>query len=644
MNRRPASRISIVLLLVLALCFTLFGVWFSHRERAAREDAFDASPTASQDPNEPDAPPLDAPVAGTHTETRTASGDTETGTATVRPEPGGKYHVHGRVLDLLGRPVADAAITANIPDPSDALVLARTDEQGAYAFDTNQLEGVLAASTSELRALRTHVWHSQADVEGLIVVAPCADLHGLIVDEEQGGVKNARVAVDLPENALSRIPQDLSQSGTADDWSVLADAAGRFEFRRAYTALGARIRVSAPGFLTAWEEVPSDIRRPLTITLARDPNAGTTRITGVVVRADGSATSAAIVVFADSRVACDAEGRFSIPVIKERAGDDWPLAAFEPGSQGVSIPKFGQVVRQSAGEIPAQRLVLGGPALSIRGHVLDDRGEPLAGCTVALLDPVVASDVTSPPTTVEELASNNPGVRRTDADGSFELGGLSERDYRLQVVDDQRLGRIETDPIRAGANDVVVRYPADAMVHELRGRVVGRDGTPLEGVQVNVMVVTSRIGTHRSAKGFEPKISGPDGSFRFTDVPRRNAELQLSASTIANKNIPLDGLDLSSSVDVVADRYCPVRFAGLDDATTPQWVGAVDAQGHELMVFRDSGNRRSGSNRMQLGDDSAQVYLVSEAVTEFVRYSPYDAAVARQPTQLVPNEVRIVRW
>jgi hypothetical protein len=385
--------------------------------------------------------------------------------------------------------------------------------------------------------------------------------------------------------------------------------------------------------------MPRDPSTPEHFVLKRDPNSKERLVTGVVIRANGMPAAGASVQFGDQRGVCDDRGGFVVRV-PEWLQDPCPLVATEPGSQAAIVPDFGRVVRLAPGTPPSQRLLLGPPALSIRGRVFDDGGQPLPNCSVALLDPVVANIRTSPPTTAEDLVAGTHGPVTTSADGEFELGGLFEREYRLQIVDAERLGRLETDPIRAGAEGVAVRFPADTMVPEISGRVFDHAGTPL----VDIMVVTSRVGTRSSSHGRTQVKTRKDGYFRILDVPRHAAELSIRHTDLVPKRIAVEDLSPWHDVRITADRYCSVRFEGLPGASEKHWIAAHDADGRELPVYVVSGRNRSGTNRVQTDINPAQVYSVSEAAVEFVHYFPYDTVIARRALHLVPDEVTVVKW
>ena len=65
--------------------------------------------------------------------------------------------------------------------------------------------------------------------------------------------------------------------------------------------------------------------------------------------------------------------------------------------------------------------------------------------------------------------------------GAFAIGGLVDRNYRLRFVNKNTLEIHVSEPIAAGTDDARIILPASALHDELRGRVVTRDGEPVEG-------------------------------------------------------------------------------------------------------------------------------------------------------------------
>src|SRR5690349_20182693 len=116
------SRRSILVLLVVAALFTGLGLWFAQREKAAEEEALAPTPYSETGA---DATVLTVPNDSSQ-ERANVPANTEpiVATATKPPASDAPVMVRGRVLDPVGAPVADTAISQEGFDPTDELVLA----------------------------------------------------------------------------------------------------------------------------------------------------------------------------------------------------------------------------------------------------------------------------------------------------------------------------------------------------------------------------------------------------------------------------------------------------------------------------------------------------------------------------------------
>ena len=138
-------------------------------------------------------------------------------------------------------------------------------------------------------------------------------------------------------------------------------------------------------------------------------------------------------------------------------------------------------------------LVLGGPALTIRGHLTRADGSAVTRGWVWAANPLAVGTEACPvhvENIIDDLMHTYWYRASTADDGSFELGALMDRDYVLRAMDrdDRRMVMVESEPIGAGATDVVLTLPTDRPYPALRGRVETRYGEPLEGVDVTVVL------------------------------------------------------------------------------------------------------------------------------------------------------------
>jgi hypothetical protein len=368
-------------------------------------------------------------------------------------------------------------------------------------------------------------------------------------------------------------------------------------------------------------------------------------LTGVVVRAQGQPATAAEVRLGDARTNTDANGAFKL-VLPKRVPKGWSLVATERGSQGTSIEDFARVVSESQGDPDPVRLVLGPPPLSIKGRVLDLERKPLANWTVRLADATAIEHDVAAGMTIESLTAHSGRAdeeEQTNAEGWFEIGGLFDRTYVVSAYDRETLLRIDSAPIRAGTRDAELILPADAFVEHVTGRLTARDGSPVAGAQVSLLLLIAREGGSTSWAGGRSATSGPDGKFEFAKMPRRNVEFSIDGEGVMPTMIPLEGVDLSQPVRVEVLRRCHFRLEGLSPSKEQRWLSVAGSDGEDDLIWTIDSRGRSGSTRQMLTSDQTRVYSVGEDAVELRVGNAVDLLGTR-PLRLVPGEVTVVKW
>jgi carboxypeptidase family protein/AhpC/TSA family protein len=159
--------------------------------------------------------------------------------------------------------------------------------------------------------------------------------------------------------------------------------------------------------------------------------------------------------------------------------------------------------------------------VKLTGEVTDEAGEPVAGATVEAYG--IEHGSSRAGLVAERMASQETG-----ADGAFSLEFQTAPDARITGIlvarkEGLALSWHNWQAVRREAPpfSLVLGEPAT-----LTGRVVDPDGRPIAGAEVRAMLMIEdrSSGTPRmafGAKGLEAWLAttGPDGAFRFTDVP-----------------------------------------------------------------------------------------------------------------------------
>lgn len=421
--------------------------------------------------------------------------------------------VEGQVLAESGTPVSGAQVRFSTLEAIQYERTVRTDARGRYRLDC-ALPGAFRLTVGAEGLLEREVFarEEQALAPGETrrldwTLAASSLLAGEVVDGEGRGIAEARVDVHRER------PKD--EPGLPLLWTVLSDTAGRFHVDGLAPGLY-EVEVTGPGGVGSHEGQ------------ARAPDAGLRFVLDVGGPLDGAIIGT--VVDEEERPLEDVYVSASGPQGQEFAARTtgagqfrlskllagrWRLTAFHSGGYyDAQIRSIAEV--ELRGPEPAVVRLRLGAGLSVAGRVVDERGRPLEGARVVA---------------TRESPGEEQGVRAdmamTDAEGRFTLryleqGGFllkadpPERELREVRASDELEGAVRspgarrtlrstTRLVRAGDTDVrMVLSP----MHEVRGRVVLADGTPVPRFTVNSRPFADAQGRFSVARA-------PPGRFGF---------------------------------------------------------------------------------------------------------------------------------
>ena len=140
-----------------------------------------------------------------------------------------------------------------------------------------------------------------------------------------------------------------------------------------------------------------------------------------------------------------------------------------PSKLVAAYPGAAPVVRERVSKDTPMPLLLefSARAMSISGRVVDPNGAPVPGMLVTLVDPTRGgADASLERLSAPPVELPHGALSRCGADGSFAIGGLVDRRYRLRAYDPETLVSVESEEIAAGTTGVVMTVDADS----LRGR------------------------------------------------------------------------------------------------------------------------------------------------------------------------------
>lgn len=577
--------------------------------------------------------------------------------------------VDGEVLDLEGRPVAGALVRLRPESGGEGPFEATTDAQGRFGFErrvAGRLEveapGLIAVHTSTVTARPRSSWPER------ILVAPRGAFAGVVVDPDGRPVPSAEIELTLADDALGvvdvggrtlSVPLPLARMRT--------DELGAFAFEPAPFLVGAVLRARRAGLEPAVSELHQPVRLDLRLALGRlDPELRV--LHGLVLDRDGGPVEGAFVSLGGVAAACsEADGRFVL------AAEAWEtrgvLRAAAPGR----LPAVRDLAQEDelvgADASRPLELRLGGPALAIRGRVVDGDGRPVPDVDVWTVDVRHFGQVvveaygrrSSRVAAVEDVLGD--GLDRldrlvaapTDSEGLFELSGLLDGEYALFAVSTRTLAGAGPIAARGGDADVVIEIDGQAP-RRVAGRVVSSTGEPLEGVTVKV----GRYFDVRTApRPDEPWGTGPlqrgrpqwyplfgqtdaDGRFAFEDVrvDRPTVFLLGGALTLGEQHDYGPDDDLERLEIVVAATTCSFRVELVDPGEADQ-VGLLDADGRLRPIFVWADRTRFAVPLVRLVEGRSGSLEAPSGRYELLLYRG-GSPVRRSPVTLAPAEEELV--
>ena len=520
---------------------------------------------------------------------------------------------------------------------------------GRFALASAEASAVLETRDPRWVAVRTGVWHRDATLEPLLVLAPRIELSGLVVDEWGRAVSGARVSLVLPAALEARVGQVLDAT-RLEHWESESDASGRFQLAGAPALSGAQLSCVHAEYAARTQPAPLAERRDLWLELRRAEDAVERPLRGRVLRAGGEPASDALVFAGRAVATTDAGGAFMIDLA--RAGDCDELVAAEPGLLPARYA-LGEGERPDYVELRLQSA-----CASLRGRVVDEDGRPRAGARVWVADPELLGYVGSVPVQLEAwlaggalpaealesldrsvsvgadgvYGSASPALApdavlswvESDADGRFELSGLSGRAVRLAVLGPGLDWGALLEDVRPGPNELLV-VTRDSDVHaRLRARLVDESGAGLAGVRV-----TPWIGAFHHTQVWEDASvdvlrfflrasvsTDADGWFELENAPRRELQLHLISDAILPSYIEVEQLEVAEGATIEVERRAHVRVLLEGEWAEADAVRLLDAEGRALTLYGLHVDGYSNLNTLPIDAGRSGVFSVSPAAVE----------------------------
>ena len=556
-NRKQAGIAFVLVVLALVVVFVLRA-----RELATPVGPAEGATASDSAPSDTETPAIQASERAV----------VDAGQALIAPATG--TPILGRVIDLAGAPIGGVTIEQRINTRRAPVAVSGDD--GSFETRIERFEGALTTSDGPWECVAPcKLDRGRAKESHVLVVARAIAVRGRVVDERGRGVCEAAIGVRVTVDVKQTLPASFS---TAPDilGAATSDATGHFELPRIASVPGSRLLASRDPLEAVGQLLTLD-DQPLLIVLGNPEDGRLIEI--LVVDVAQQPIEGATIEFGrhHGKTALDGVCRF---VLYERdsrpeEGAVAALTVCEVGYQPARIENFGSLAFDGKRAPITRSIVLVAPELSISGRIVDARGNPCRVVSVRVAAPAGAPHERS------TCADGYEGVRGVD---TFELRGLRHGEYVLECTVQQPLASFLSEPIRAGASDVVVRMPSDLLAPRVVGRVYSLAGSVVPNAKVGVLireVTNAEIpDPEQYFKHVLEQVScDAGGVFELIDLPRSGAQLVVWHPSFAPTVLNLGDLDLTRELNVVVRGRSKLCVVGLPPKLTQLRVRLVDAAG-----------------------------------------------------------------
>lgn len=600
----------------------LAGAWFFASTSSDRATPVGADPAAGD--STAGAGTLDEPHSETTRLAAERAASRRESTSTARPGPTrqatGLAPTRVVVFDVEGHGVAGVELASNREAQS-------TDAGGRCEFDGDP--GVVRPRSPWMVLAAS----PDGGRERALIVARGVALQGRVESGDGSALAGAKLEIRMFTPLPTRVLPEVA-------WHVAAlprttsERDGQFRIE-APAIGGALLTADAPNCVQAAIAVPNGPRQDLVLRLAPPDETGRA-VNGFVTHRDGSPAPAAIVRAGPRWASVGPDGSFRIRIPPPNEGGLVALIATEIGHQ--------TALARDPGQNPV-RLVLGGPPLSIRGRVVDEHGAPKAGWRVELIDGEPYDRRLFPAESSESAAAPRPSTFRTEANGAFELNGLSDRNYSIQAWSETELIKVVAEMIPAGRDDLVMVVRDDATIAKLEGRVVSRDGTGVARAHVRVKLLLLRAAGMAWMEPSPTAITDVEGRFVLANVPAQFSLLDVGGDDVMATSRELTGIDLSHPLVVEVARRCSFQFAPTADQNVPDGFEVRDGDDRALPVqlWREPGTSAS-RDHWGVKDVAVGRLSVSEDARAIVFFNAANEELARRSVRLLAGQNTVVGW
>jgi len=365
-------------------------------------------------------------------------------------------------------------------------------------------------------------------------------------------------------------------------------------------------------------------------------------IEGLVLDSDGRPVAGAAVYYGGLTTSSRADGTFTIDTNRGNLWADALVA--EHAELGVAaVADVEERWKHETGMNPHETLRLARATSTLRGRVVDARGEPVAGRSVRVVDPCVSAH--DGRLRIHEEKAFRVGAV-SDANGAFELKELLPRAHRLTALDPVTMEGAASGPFADAAADVVLTVDAGANLQpEWRGLVIDAAGRPIPGATVRVMRWSALGGLGHGVLHECTFTAGPDGR---VVVPAQCSDAVNVAIEAPGYMAAVRSRDQLHELAVQLGRVAYLRYLGGDapESHNQLRLELRDAQDRPLLIEGPYAGQWMRGPMYWLSGTKSPVLAVSELATTLVIYSDdggqHRNEPHRYPIRLVAGEVTTI--
>jgi len=238
----------------------------------------------------------------------------------------------------------------------------------------------------------------------------------------------------------------------------------------------------------------------------------------------------------------------------------------------------------------------------------------------------------------------------TGADGSFELGGLADKRYRLRLQEPKTCAFSTTEELRAGAPPARIEWLAPPLWERVAGIVVDDDDHPVPGALVSLQreafgVRTRVFGGRVYVTLRDPReqvTTDAEGRFEFRDVPSEGMGVEVRGESVVPAEFELGRVGAPGAAKLVVHARCKFEVVVVSAGFAADELALQDVHGAQVDVLRMDLESVNAYTSVAITDGRSGVLSASSAAKVLV-LSKDGVVVRTVPLSLRAGEVNRIQ-